>query len=136
MSFLKKFGAIALNVLQYVILGGGASQAVIPSGNKVTQFVDKLTQMASQALIIEQAFANAFAGQQTGPQKLKALIPAVGQIVASSEVVVGHKVSDPVLFRKALEEYAQATVDLLNSLSGDNVEAKAPQDLDWQNLVS
>ena len=117
-SFLKTFGLDVLRGVQIfegiAPLATSALQAVAP---KAASEIDKLTQMAATGLSIEANFAAAFGSKQkTGAAKLAALAAAMPQIVASSEVMVGKKVGDPALFTKAMQGYAQATADFLNSL--------------------
>jgi hypothetical protein len=50
------------------------------------------------------------------------VIPLVANVIKTSEMVVGKKIDNEALFTQAVTEYAQATVDLLNSIHHD--EAK------------
>jgi hypothetical protein len=134
MSFLSKFGKVALNVLRYTLIGGEVIRANAPSGSKAGVVVDKILEMGNATLVIEAAFAAAFAGQKTGPQKLEALIPQISVIVLNSQLVVGKKIAIPELFAKGLREYAQGTADILNSLSDESISEKEtdkvkPEDL-------
>ena len=116
-SFLKKLGLALFNFAKAESpIGEFLSPFFKGSSNKVVQtagvVLGDITQMGQQAVAIETALQG-----QPGPAKLAALIPLVGNIVKASEAVTGKKIAHEDLFTKAVEEYAQATVDLLNSLS-------------------
>lgn len=119
-SFLKKLGSILSKVAGVAASVGpillpflGASQAA----ELIHVGLNDLTSIGSAALQIETALQG-----KAGTEKLTALIPLVGNIISTSELVAGKKVSNEALFTKAIQEYAQATVDLLNSI--DESEAK------------
>lgn len=123
MTFLKKLGSILANVAG-VALGIGPIIAPFLGSGKVQQAVttgtNDLTAIAQLVLQIETAFA-AVPGS-TGAQKLAAVIPLVGNVLSTSELVAGKKIGNVDLYNKAISEYAQATVDLLNAIHPD--EAK------------
>ena len=123
MTFLKKLGQVLINLAGIAagigpiitpFLGSG-KVAGIASGS-----VNDLTSIGSIIVQIETAFA-AVPGS-TGAQKLQASIPLIGNIIKTSELVSGKKIANETLFTQAVREYAQATVDLLNSI--DQGEAK------------
>lgn len=117
MTFLKKLGQILLSVAG---VAAGVGPIVLPflgSGKATTvagTVVNDLTAIGSTIATIETAFA-AVPGS-TGAQKLQAAIPLIANIVKTSQLVTGKKIANPALFTQACTEYAQATVDLLNSL--------------------
>lgn len=124
MTFLKKLGTILANVAGIAIgvgpiimpfLGSGKAAAVTGTA------VNDLTSIGSIIVQIETAFA-AVPGS-TGEQKLQASIPLIGNIIKTSEMVAGKKIANEAMFSQAVQEYAQATVDLLNSI--DQGEAKS-----------
>jgi hypothetical protein len=127
-SFLKQFG---LDVLKGVQIFEGiepiASAAVSAISPTVGAKLDSIDSMAGAALTVESSFAAAFGpNNQTGPAKFAALVPQIQQIVTASQFMIGKQVADPALFTKAMQEYAQATADCLNSLkpsvkTGNNV---------------
>ena len=123
MSFLKKLGQILVNVAG---IATGVGPIILPflgsgkAGQVAGVTVNDLTAIGSTIVQIETAFA-AIPGA-TGAQKLAAAIPLVGNIIKTSELVSGKKIANEALFTQAIQEYAQATVDLLNSINGD--EAK------------
>lgn len=123
MTFLKKLGQILANIAGIAVgigpiitpfLGSGKAAAVAGTA------INDLTAIGSMVAQIETA-ANAVTGM-TGAQKLAAAIPLVGNIIKTSELVVGKKIANEALFTQAVQEYTQATVDLLNSI--DSSEAK------------
>lgn len=129
-SFLKQAGLDILKGAQiFMGIAPIASSLLQPSNPTVSGKIDSLDQMVGQAINIEQSFAAAFGSAKTGTAKLQALIPQVQQIVLSSEALAGKKVGDDTLFAKAMQEYAQATVDLSNSLHANtnaSTSASAP----------
>ncbi len=116
MTFLKKLGQVALRVGQIVIgIGPMISQAA-----GVVQVVSRDISAIVQIIGYVEAIGAAL--NIAGPDKLKAAAPLVAQAILQSEVLVGKTIRDPDLFQKACTEYAQATVDLLNSLDASHVE--------------
>jgi hypothetical protein len=53
---------------------------------------------------------------KTGPEKFAAARPLVKTLIQHSEALAGKNIKDTALFDKAVDEYLQATVDLLNSV--------------------
>lgn len=122
LSFLKKAGVDILKGATIAAEVAGVIQPIVDmTGGKAAPVVDKavseLKQFESLAVTIEAA-ANAMFGPdaKVGAQKLAALVPFVSSIIQESEVMVGKHVADDVLFQKAMTEFAQASVDLANSL--------------------
>lgn len=124
MTFLKKLGSILVNVAGIAI---GVGPIITPflgsskAGTIVKTGTNDLTLIAQLIAQIEVAFA-AVPGS-TGAQKLQASIPLIANVIKTSEVVAGKKIANEALFTQAITEYAQATVDLLNSI--DQNEAKS-----------
>lgn len=124
MTFLKKLGQILISLAG---VAAGIGPIIIPflGSGKAAQVagtaVNDLTAVASTVVQIETAFA-AIPGT-TGAQKLAAAIPLVGNIIKTSELVAGKKIKNEALFTQAIQEYTQATVDLLNAIHPD--EAKS-----------
>lgn len=124
-SFLKKLGAALANFAKtdVPILSsiGAIIQPFLGSG-KVAQVVstgvNDLTALAQAGLQIETAMQG-----KPGAEKLAALVPLAGTIVKTSEVVAGKKIANEALFTQAVQEFAQATVDLLNSIDESAVPA-------------
>ncbi len=126
LTFLKKLGTILVNIAGVAVGIGPIIAPFLGSGkaaNAVSTGVNDLTAIGSTIVQIETAFA-AVSGS-TGAQKLAASIPLVGNIIKTSELVVGKKIANEALFTKAVQEYAQATVDLLNSIHPDAAQPSA-----------
>lgn len=121
MTFLKKLGTILAN-LAGVAVGIGPIIAPFLGSGKVAAGVNTgindLNAVASVVLQMETALQG-----KTGADKLAAAIPLVGNIIKTSELVSGKKIANEALFTQAIQEYTQATVDLLNSIHPD--EAKS-----------
>ena len=121
MTFLKKLGQIILKVGEVAAELAGAGPLVtqfLGSGSKVgatvTTVVSDLSQIGQLVTTIEAAFAAI--PNSTGAQKLQAAIPLVASVIKTSEIVSGKKIANDALFTQAVQEYVQATVDLLNSI--------------------
>lgn len=124
MTFLKKLGSILVNLAGIAAGVGPIITPFLGSGKAASvtgTVVNDLTSIGSTIVTIETAFA-AIPGA-TGAQKLAASIPLIGNIIKTSELVAGKKIANEALFTQAVQEYAQATVDLLNSI--DQAEAKS-----------
>lgn len=122
LSFLKKLGTIIVQGAE--IVGGFAPilETAAPKQAGVIQTVS--TDLSALATVVTQVEATGAAiqaagGTLTGAQKLAMAIPLIGQIVNQSSVVAGKKIADAALLEKAISEYAQATVDLLNAIHPD-----------------
>jgi hypothetical protein len=129
-SFLKKFGSVALQVgkiagrvsgvlntpivqgLEQQFLPADIAGKVIAVENELVQFTDVIQdiEVIGQALTLP------------GTEKLKAATPLITQVVLQSDLLLKHKIHDQALFSKAMEGYAQATADLLNSLDESGVQ--------------
>lgn len=123
MTFLKKLGSVLMRVLAVSGLVGPIVTPLFGSGKAAqtaSTVTNDLTAIGTTIVQIETAFA-AIPGS-TGAQKLQAAIPLVANIVRTSEMVVGKKIANEALFTQAVQEYAQATVDLLNSIHPDEVK--------------
>ncbi len=123
MSFLKKLGQVLLQVAGIATGIGPIIGPFLGSGKAASvtgTVVNDLTSIGSLVVQIETAFA-AVPGS-TGAQKLQAAIPLVANVIKTSQLVSGKKIANQALFTQAVQEYVQATVDLLNSI--DQSEAK------------
>lgn len=123
MTFLKKLGVALLKI---TALAAGVGPIVGPflgsgkAGTVIGTTVNDLTAIGSVIVQLETAFAAV--PNSTGAQKLQAAVPLIGNIIRTSELVVGKKIANDALFAQAVTEYAQATVDLLNSIHADEVK--------------
>lgn len=123
MTFLKKLGQVLLKVMAVATGIGPIIEPLLGSGKAatgVTTGINDLTSIGQVVVQIETAFAAI--PNSTGAQKLAAVIPLVSNIIKTSELVVGKKIANEALFTQACTEYAQATVDLLNSIHPDAVQ--------------
>lgn len=123
MTFLKKLGTIVVQVAGFLSGVGPLFAKVNPqSASVVATVTSDVTQFANLIATVEAI------GQSlglSGADKLKAAIPLFSQALLQSEFMVGKKIANPTLFTQASSEFAQASVDFLNSLSGDSVVAGA-----------
>ncbi len=122
-QFLAKAGAIAVNIAG---VAAGIGPIIAPYiGTKAAGVVgtvtNDLTLMAQQVVTIETALQG-----KTGADKLTALIPLVGGVLSTSELIAGKKIANEALYTKAVQEYAQASVDLLNAIHGESVPNPTP----------
>lgn len=127
MTFLKKLGSILANITNIAgvaagigpilapLLGSGkAAQVVTQASTVVAVGVNDLTAVGSVVVQMETALQG-----KTGAEKFAAAVALVGPIISTSQLVSGNKIANPALLQKAVEEYTQATVDLLNSIHPD-----------------
>ena len=125
LTFLKKLGQVIVNVAGIAAGIGPIITPFLGSGKApsiASTVVNDLTQIGQVVVQIEAAFAALPAGTTTGAQKLQAVVPLVANIIKTSEMVAGKKIQNEALFTQAATEYAQATVDLLNSIHPDEVK--------------
>jgi hypothetical protein len=124
-SFLKKAGTLLVNTVSVVELGYPILGKLLPAKAEpvADTIVNDLEQFSSVVTNVE-AVAQAIPTGLTGEQKFKAALPLITRAVAASSVMAGKKIADQTLFQKACNEYAQATVDMLNSLDGSTITAK------------
>jgi hypothetical protein len=119
-TFLSKLGkalAVGLSIATGVgpllqpYLGSKASTVVGTTVNDLTAIGQVVT--TAEALIQTPG---------SGPTKLAAAAPLVAQIIQTSELVAGHKITNEILFTKACQEITSAVADLLNSLDANAVQ--------------
>lgn len=124
-SFLKKAGTLLVNTVSVVELGYPVLGKLIPKKAEgiADSIVTDLEQFSGVVTSVE-AVAQAIPSGLTGEQKFKAALPGITRAVAQSSVMFGKKIADQALFDKAMTEYAQATVDMLNSCDGATLPAK------------
>lgn len=121
MTFLKKAGAdilkigsVVTGIQPYINEAGTIISAVAPaSAPTVTKVESDLVQMNNVITNIE---AVGQALTLPGPSKLQAAIPLVGQVISGSAFMVGKSIANQDLYNKAMQEFAQASADLANSL--------------------
>jgi hypothetical protein len=124
-SFLKTAGSLLVNGVSVIELGYPILGKLVPAKAQptVNTLVTDLEQFSSTVTEVEQ-IAQSLPSGLTGEQKFKAALPGITRAVAASSVMAGKKIADQAGFDKACSEYAQATVDLLNSLDGSTLAAK------------
>lgn len=124
-TFLKKAGVLLVNAVSIVELGYPVLGRLIPKAGQgiAATIVNDLEQFSGVVTTIEAVGASIPAGM-TGEQKFVAVLPGITQAVAGSSVMAGKKIADTALFQKACKEYAQATVDMLNSLDPASIVPK------------
>src|SRR5215467_1132746 len=129
-SFLKEAGLVILRGVQIFEGIKPAVEAYLPAG--ATAKVDSIDLMIQKAVDVEQTFVSAFGPENKGGlAKLQALVPKVQQVVLDIESISGKQIGDPALFQKAVAGFAQASVDLANSIknqvkTSDQANAPAP----------
>lgn len=121
-GFLKKAGEAIINVASVVELGYPIFGRILPKAVQeyATPAVNDLQQIAGVVTSIE-AISAAQPTKLTGDQKFAYALPGVVDAIAKSSVLAGKKIANQTLFQSACREYAQATVDLLNSLDPGSV---------------
>ena len=124
-SFLKKAGTLLVNTVSVIELGYPILGRLLPKNvqGEATTVVNDLELLAGEVTDVE-AVAQAIPSGLTGDQKFAAVLPKVARIIAQSSVMAGKKIADQALFQKAVNEYAQATVDMLNALDPSTLPAK------------
>ncbi len=119
MTFLSKLGAILLKATQVITGFQPIQQAMYPqASNVVTKTISELSLLSA---LVVQAEAMGQALGIKGPDKAKAIAPLVGQMVLTSEMMVGRTIKDVALFNKGCLGLGGDVADILNSLD-DKVE--------------
>lgn len=125
MTFLKKLGGIIAKGLSIVTGFGPILSTTIP-GTRDDLFINKAAaDLAQIADLI--ALAEVFGQVQglAGPDKLKAVTPAVAQIILKSSVLVGKKIKDEAKFASGATKIADGMADVLNSLDEGDVKEES-----------
>lgn len=120
MKFLTKIGQIINRALQIV----GVLQPIIsvesPQAGKVVQTVSAdLVDVAGVITNVE-AFGQALGIK--GPDKLKAAVGPVAQIILQSTLLANHKIAQPDLFTQGATKISDGMADVLNSLNPDGIQ--------------
>lgn len=123
MTFLKKagldilkVGSVVTGIQPYISEAGQIISAIAPSSaGTVTKVESEISQLLGVVTDVE-AVGAAMSPNLSGPQKLQAAIPLVGQVVSASAAMVGKKIQNPALYAQAMQEFAQAAADLANAL--------------------
>jgi hypothetical protein len=124
MNFLKKFGGVLARIAgvgsQVAPLASAVAGAVASaSGNQTVKSVaGEIGAIGGVITSIEGAFqaAQSDPSAKTGPDKLKAAVPLVGNIIRSSELLAGKAVANESAFEQAVSGITSSFADLLNAL--------------------
>lgn len=121
MTFLKKLGAILAKAAAIAIGIGPIVTPFLGSGKAgaiATTATNDLVQIGQIVATVEAVVQT----PGSGAQKLAAAVPLVKGIIQSSELVIGKKIANELLFEQACTEMTQAVVDLLNSIDQNEVK--------------
>ena len=123
LSLLKKIGMIVGNVAGIVAGVGPIATAMFPQqADRINEGIGIFRQIVA---IIQQVEVIGNTLALTGPQKLQAAIVQIGALIRQIDLVKTNKIQDQALFDKAIAGFAQASVDLQNSLSSKHVEVES-----------
>lgn len=119
MSWLKKIGQV-LGVVTQVVVGFGPIFAKLTPSTKddvvVEKAIDSLGHLTGILVTVE---AIGVALGLTGPDKLKAAVPLVAQLILQSDAMVGHKIDNPSEFQAGVADLVSAWVRIQNSTKAD-----------------
>lgn len=120
MKFLTKLGQIINRALQVVGILSPVIQVESPKAGSIVQTVSAdLVDVAGVITNVE-AFGQALALK--GPDKLKASVGPVSQIILQSTLLANHKIAQPDLFTQGATKIADGMADVLNSLNPDGIQ--------------
>lgn len=120
-SEILKVGSVVTGIQPYLTEAGQIVSAIAPNAaGTVTKVESEIAAMLGVVTTVE-AVGQAVTSPLTGPQKLQAAIPLVGQVISGSAAMVGKKIANPALYAQAMQEFAQASADLANSLEANTV---------------
>jgi hypothetical protein len=118
MGFLKKLGKIILEGSKFLPHVGPIIKAYTP--DKVDKIIDRVTDKSREmadVVITAEAVGQALA--LNGPDKLKASVPLMTQVILRSDILIGRKIDNPVLFTEGVQDLCNGWVKILNSLKDD-----------------
>lgn len=113
MTFLKKLGEILLK-------GTALAMGVAPMFPKYEEAIEKGVDTIRKIMGI--VVAVEVIGQKLqlpGPQKLTAAAPLIAQVILESDMMIGRKIDNPVLFQEGATAIADGMAKILNSLKDD-----------------
>lgn len=120
MKFLTRLGQIINRGLQILGFAAPIIQVESPQAGKVLQTVSAdLVDVAGVITNVE-AFGQALALK--GPDKLRAAVGPVSQIILQSTLLANHKIAQPDLFTQGATKIADGMADVLNSLNPDGIQ--------------
>jgi hypothetical protein len=110
MKFLTKLGQILVKATAIIT---GLGPLFPDHTSAIGKVRDTLSAVASIVVNVE-AFGQVLG--TTGQDKLRAATPMVTQILLQSDLLIGKKIDDPVLFSAGVEKITSGVADVLNSL--------------------
>lgn len=128
MSLLKKIGSLLASANPVIAIVAGLISPLIAQA-KQGQAAKVTATIQNDISVLGGIIANVDAvGQSlglTGAQKFQAALPQIGKAIAGTALLANHKIANQALYDKAVAEYTQATVDLLNALHDDGVDTQS-----------
>lgn len=117
MSFLKKLGQVFIKGVALFTGFLPLLSGVIPQRDaaKIADIADDLTKVAGMVATVE-AIAQAASSPIAGAEKAKMVAPLVAQVILQSDIMVGKKIKDHVLFQQGCANVGGGMADILNSL--------------------
>jgi hypothetical protein len=119
MTLLDKIGRILASGVQILTGFGPLIRMAYPAAAAVEQRIEANIAGFSQIVGMVQGALNA-PGQ--GAARMQVASSLMTQAVLKSDMMTGQHIADEALFKKAIAEYTQATVDLLDSLHHDGAD--------------
>jgi hypothetical protein len=114
MTWLKKYGSLFLKVVGVISGVTPLIQQAVPTtvGTETGKVVDKLNQIGNMVVLAEALIQ----GAGKGSERLTAATPLVGQVIQTSELLVGKKITNEALFEQGCTKITSGMADVLNSL--------------------
>jgi hypothetical protein len=123
MTFLKKLGMVLGNVAGIVAGVGPIASALFPAqSGQINEGIGVFRQIVA---IVQQVELISNTVTMTGEQKLQAAIVQIGALIKMTDMVKTNKIQDQALFDKAIAGFAQASVDLQNSLAAHEIKSES-----------
>lgn len=113
MGFLKKLGQILLKGTQIVT---GLGPLLPGQAGTIARVADTLEKIAGVVTSVE-VFGGVLG--TSGPDKLKAAVPAAAQIVLQSDILAGKKIENHPLFMEGVGDIVTGLVKVFNSVKAD-----------------
>lgn len=116
---LKKIASAALKIVGVVtgflplVQGAVAGTSTADTVQKIT---DDFTKIAGAVVTVETVVSAVGNSALSGPDKLRAAVPLVSQVIQQSEIMLGKKIKDEQKFVAAVTGITSNMADLLNSL--------------------
>lgn len=117
MKFLTKLGQIIAKITGILT---GISSLVPQYDNETGKIKDTMNAIAAIVMNVE-VFGQILG--TPGADKLKAASPLVAQIILQSNMLIGKKINDKVLFAVGVEKLTAGMADILNSIHESEVDS-------------